>query len=205
MKYTNFAFCILLSLSINIFAEEPVKHKFSDMERNHLQVATPGIFKGQKSFTLHLSQLKDNEFCYPLPKGKVISGYGTRRGHSGHDIKTKANDTIRSVFNGVVRMAKKYSGYGNLIVIRHDNGIESAYSHNSKNFVKPGDVVKAGDAIGLTGRTGRATTEHLHFEFRLNGRHFNPNLILDTKNYSLKKHDLECYKSGKVIVKHNKK
>lgn len=97
-----------------------------------------------------------------MPGGKVISGYGTRGGHSGDDIKTCARDTIRAAFDGVVRMAKPYGAYGNVIVIRHPNGLETVYSHNVKNLVKSGDVVKAGMAIGLTGRTGRATTEHLH-------------------------------------------
>lgn len=59
-------------------------------------------------------------------------------------------------------MAKTYAAYGNVVVVRHDNGLESIYSHNSRNLVKSGDIVKAGDAVGLTGRTGRATTEHLH-------------------------------------------
>lgn len=190
----------LLVSSFKSFANEPVLNTFSSMERNHLKVATPKIFEGRKSFTIKLSQLKEHEFCYPLPKGKVISAYGTRNGHSGHDIKTKANDTIKCVFDGVVRMAKRYGGYGNLVVVRHENGLESAYSHNSQNFVQVGDIVKAGQPIGLTGRTGRATTEHLHFEFRINGHHFNPSLILDTKNHSIKRHDLECFNTGKVRV-----
>lgn len=201
MKCIKIFFCLLLSISMNSFAGEPVLKNFTSMETNHLQAVTPGLFNGCKSFTLRLSELKDNEYCFPLPKGKVISGYGSRRGHSGQDIKTKAKDTIRCVFDGVVRMAKRYGGYGNLIVVRHNNGLESAYSHNSKNFVKPGDFVKAGQAIALTGRTGRATTEHLHFEFRLNGHHFNPNLILDTKNHTIKKEDIECFKTGKVKIK----
>ncbi len=194
---------LLFITSSAAFAGGPAKSKFSSYEMNHVNTPTPGLFKGRSSFTIPFWQLKDSQFCYPLPGGKVISAYGTRGGHTGHDIKTKANDTIRSVFDGTVRMSKYYGGYGNVIVIRHENGLESAYSHQSKNFVKPGDEVKAGDPIGLTGRTGRATTEHLHFEFRLNGQHFNPNLILDTKTHSLKKHEIICNKSGKVKVKDN--
>ena len=78
-------------------------------------------------------------------------------------------------------MSKPYYAYGNLVVIRHANGLETIYSHNCKNLVRSGDVVKAGQPIGLTGRTGRATTEHVHFETRINGQHFNPNLIFDLK------------------------
>ena len=111
---------------------------------------------------------------------------------------------IRCAFDGIVRMAKTYAAYGNVVVVRHDNGLESIYSHNSRNLVKSGDIVKAGDAVGLTGRTGRATTEHLHLEFRIDGQHFNPNLIFDMKDRTLHKTEIVCTKAGnRVIVKQN--
>ena len=91
---------------------------------------------------------------------------------------------------------------GNIVAIRHANGLETLYSHNFKNLVKTGDVVKAGQAIGLTGRTGRATTEHVHFETRINGQHFNPNLIFDLKERTLRKECIKCTKNGsKIVVK----
>ena len=120
--------------------------------------------------------------CYPLPGAKVISPYHNDRGshrHTGVDLKTKPNDAIYAVYDGVVTMSKSYYGYGNCIIIRHDNGYETLYSHNSKNFVKEGDRVKSGQRIALTGRTGRATTEHLHFELRKNGKPQNPMGLLD--------------------------
>ena len=120
--------------------------------------------------------------------------------HSGVDLKTKANDTIVAAFAGKVRFSKSYSGYGNVIVIRHASGLETLYSHNSKNFAKVGDWVKAGQAIALTGRTGRATTEHCHFEIRVNGRAYNPNLIFDHTNHSLKRVKLVANKSGNISV-----
>ena len=61
----------------------------------------------------------------------------------GTDIKTCAKDTIRAAFDGVVRMSKPYYAYGNIVVIRHANGLETLYSHNFKNLVKAGDVVKS--------------------------------------------------------------
>lgn len=192
---------LLLSVSVTGKAGEPTK-LFSKMETTHLRVATPGLFDGRKSFSIRLDSLKADEYCFPLPGGKLISAYGARRGHSGADIKTKANDTIRCVFDGVVRLSKPYAAYGNLIVVRHANGLESVYSHQSRNLVKSGDVVKAGEPIGLTGRTGRATTEHLHFEFRVNGQHFNPNLIFNMKDRTLRKEEIVCTKAGNgVIVK----
>lgn len=190
---------LLVILTIAAWGGEPAKN-FTAMEINHIRVKTPGLFSAHKSFSLHLDSLQDNEFCFPLPGGKLISSYGGRRGHSGVDIKTKANDTIRSIFDGVVRMAKPYAAYGNVVVVRHTNGLESVYSHNSRNLVKSGDVVKAGTPLALTGRTGRATTEHLHLEFRIDGQHFNPSLVLDLKDRTLRKDKLICTKLGNRIT-----
>ena len=83
---------------------------------------------------------------FPLPGAKVISPYGKREGrmHSGADLKTKDKDSIYAAFEGEVVFSDKYYGYGNYIRIKHPNGLETCYSHNSKNLVKKGDYVKAG-------------------------------------------------------------
>ena len=143
-------------------------------------------------------------FHMPTEHTKITSKFGPRRRrmHNGLDIKVYIGDTIRAAFDGVVRMSKPYYAYGNIVVIRHANGLETLYSHNFKNLVKTGDVVKAGQPIGLTGRTGRATTEHVHFETRINGQHFNPNLIFDLKERTLRKECIKCTKNGsKIVVK----
>ena len=117
-------------------------------------------------------------------------------------LKPVQKNTIRAAFDGVVRMAKPYYAYGNIVVIRHANGLETLYSHNFKNLVKSGDIVKAGQPIALTGRTGRATTEHVHFETRINGEHFNPNLIFNLKEGTLRKECIKCTRNGsKIVVK----
>ncbi|EIY51917.1 hypothetical protein HMPREF1068_01464 [Bacteroides nordii CL02T12C05] len=149
---------------------------------------------------LHLDTLTENEYAFPLPGAKVISPYGTRRGHSGADLKTCAGDTIRAAFSGVVRMSKPYAAYGNVVVIRHSNGLETIYSHNVKNLVQSGDWVLAGQPVALTGRTGRATTEHLHFETRINGQHFNPDLIFNLKEGTLRKECVQCVKKGNGVT-----
>lgn len=138
-------------------------------------------------------------WCYPLPGAKVISPYGARggRSHSGTDLKTKPNDNILAAFDGEVVFSGNYYGYGNLIRIKHDNGLETYYSHNSKNLVKQGDHVKAGDVIALTGRTGRATTEHLHFETRINGQHVNSARFFDHTTHQLRTDPFS--KDGSVI------
>ena len=151
---------------------------------------------------LNLSNLAKAEWCYPLPGSHVISPYGGRRGHSGVDIKTKPNDNILAAFDGVVTQSGPYFGYGNYIVIRHDNGLETRYSHQSRNLVKVGDRVKAGQIIGLTGRTGRATTEHLHFEVAFDGKRIDPALVFDHLNKSLQQSTL-TYNNGVVRAQKN--
>ena len=103
--------------------------------------------------------------------GKLLRGYSSY--HSGWDIKLNAGDPVRAAMAGKVRFAKYCSGYGNLAIIRHQSGLEIYYSHLSKLLVSPGQFVEAGDTIGLGGATGRATTNHLHLEFRIFDDHFN--------------------------------
>lgn len=158
-------------------------------------------FEKNSAFELDLQKLEKQHWDYPLPGSHVISPYGGSHNHKGVDIKTKPNDEILAAFDGVVTRSGLYFGYGNCIVIRHAYGFETLYSHQSKNFVKKGDHVKAGQVIGLTGRTGRATTEHLHFEIHFQGRNINPNLIFDHTSKKLQASVLKLDKSGRVSKK----
>lgn len=147
---------------------------------------------------------QDLAVFYPLPGAKVISPYGRRggRSHTGVDIKTRPNDNILAAFDGVVTMSQRYAAYGNLIKIRHERGLETWYSHNSKNLVSVGDRVKAGQVIALTGQTGRASTAHLHFELRLNGAAQNPSLLFDHVVHKVKEDVYENFlKTGKLRKK----
>ena len=155
-------------------------------------------FSNRESFKWNLSYLEKEEWAYPLPGSHVISPYGGARHHSGVDIKTIPNDKILAAFDGVVVRSSPFSGYGNCIRIKHKYGFETLYSHQSKNLVKVGDKVKAGQVIGLTGRTGRATTEHLHFELFFQGRRLNPAVIFDHTNKSLQQVTLTLSKNGNV-------
>ncbi len=137
------------------------------------------------TFELDLEKMEAKEWAYPLPGSHVISPYGGKRRHSGVDLKTKPNDEIVAAFDGEVIASGPFSGYGNCIRIKHAYGFETLYSHQSKNLVKRGEKVKAGQVIGLTGRTGRATTEHLHFEVSFGGRRLNPAVIFDHANHKL--------------------
>lgn len=119
--------------------------------------------------------------------GRVISPYGMRgrRFHAGTDIKLSLGDSVRVAFGGVVSRATKVSGYGLLVVVSHGFGVDTYYAHLSKMLVGVGDTLVAGMVVGLGGRTGRATTTHLHFEFRVNGRHLDPERVVDFMSQSI--------------------
>jgi murein DD-endopeptidase MepM/ murein hydrolase activator NlpD len=163
-------------------AEETIAPiRFTASQSEHVRLTDYDPFGSRDELTISLSEL-GRHFCYPYP-GNRISDYGMRGRsmHTGVDIKATPNDTIRAALSGVVRMSKTYSSYGNTVVIRHPCGLETVYTHNANNLVGVNDIVRAGDPIALAGRTGRATTEHLHFEVRVMGEHFDPNLLLDTE------------------------
>lgn len=116
-------------------------------------------------------------FAMPTNHTTVTSNFGPRwrRMHNGIDIKVYIGDTIRAAFDGRIRMVKyERRGYGNYVVIRHENGLETVYGHLSKQLVKEDEYVKAGEPIGLGGNTGRSTGSHLHFETRFLGQAINP-------------------------------
>lgn len=170
---------------------------FSSLHAQSFDYAVADPYVGGNSFTLYLAHI--DHWHYPLPGAKVISPYGgSRRLHTGVDLKTFPGDSIRAAFDGIVIGSGDMSGYGNCVVIRHAFGIETLYSHNRKNMVSTGDYVHAGQVVALTGRTGRATTEHLHFEVQVAGRRYDPQLLFDHESQQLRKHRLLFQKNGNV-------
>ena len=112
------------------------------------------------------------------PRGK----YGPRRHrqHQGVDLPLKMGDPIYATFSGRVRISQyNRGGYGNLVIIRHDNGLETYYGHLSERMVEPNQWVEAGQVIGLGGSTGRSTGPHLHFETRYYGQSFDPERLIN--------------------------
>ena len=136
------------------------------------------------------------DFCFPVKKPKT-SNYGWRwnRGHHGVDISLKTGDPVHAAFSGTVRIASRMGGYGNCVVLRHANGLETLYGHLSKINVQKGQPVTAGEVIGLGGSTGNSTGPHLHFECRFLYQTFDPEWILDFKNYSLRTRRLHLDKT----------
>lgn len=121
---------------------------------------------------------------------KKTSDYGWRhrRMHRGVDLGYPVGTPVAAAWDGIVRISKgsNTGGYGNLVVIRHNNGLETYYAHLSRRLVNPGQTVKAGDIIGLGGNTGRSYGAHLHFEIRYLGNDINPNRLVDFDNFKLK-------------------
>lgn len=116
-------------------------------------------------------------FAIPLKSGyRFTSGFGTRWGrpHKGSDFAAAHGTPIYATADGVITHASRISGYGNLIKIRHEFGIETRYAHLSKIRVKVGQRVSRGERIGDMGNTGRSTGTHLHYEVRVDGKAVNP-------------------------------
>lgn len=133
--------------------------------------------------------LVDSVSGYTHPfKGRVSSRFGYRWGrmHYGTDVALRTGDTIVAAFDGIVRIAQRNYSYGNIVILFHKNGLESYYAHMSKLLVRPNQVVKSGDPIGLGGNTGRSRGSHLHLELRYLGAPIDPQYIIDFEKFELK-------------------
>lgn len=139
----------------------------------------PYQFDLSDTVVLHLSDQVDCSYVPPI-SGKITSPYGPRRRnfHCGIDIDLETGDTVRSAFEGIVRVARTTKGYGNVVVVRHNNGLETLYGHLDRINVQVGEAVTSGSVLGLGGNTGRSTGSHLHFEVRFKGKPINPEALI---------------------------
>jgi len=134
-----------------------------------------------------------NNFLWSMPlKAKTIrinSDFGLRhyRCHAGVDLDISVGDPVYAAFDGIVRISKfNPHGYGNYVLIRHYNGLETLYGHLSKRDVQVGQLVKAGEIIGQGGNTGRSTGPHLHFEVRYEGNAIDPKTLYNFDKDTIK-------------------
>lgn len=154
----------------------------SSIYGNNWSNAGVNVYKGVAKPEKLVIDLRD--FSMPIKSRIVSSNYGYRerfrRNHYGIDIKGYTGDTIYAAFSGKVRI-RKYdaNGFGNYVVIRHPNGLETVYGHLSKQLVNENQDVKSGQPIGLCGNTGRSFGSHLHFETRVLGEPINPALMFN--------------------------
>lgn len=128
----------------------------------------------------------DCGYKHPFP-GLVTSPFGWRDGknHFGIDVDLITGDSVRCAFSGMVRVSRRHGGYGNVVVVRHYNGLETTYAHLSKLLVQTGDVIDPGQVLGLGGNTGRSRGSHLHFEVRFKGKAINPKNIINFKTHQI--------------------
>jgi len=147
----------------------------------------PTSYKDTIAFQLYDS-LNNMMWSMPLNDCRINSAFGMRhwRWHYGTDLHLITGDPVYASFDGIVRI-NRYDGggYGNYVLVRHYNGLETLYGHLSESKVKVGQLVKAGEIIGLGGNTGRSTGPHLHYEVRYEGNAIDPHIVFDFPNNRL--------------------
>lgn len=166
-----------------------VKSSFAQYVNTDELVVVPGL---EEPVTLEQYELLEaqqeeeqggylSQFMVPGNGGHILSGFGPRSGrmHYGTDIKMAKGDTVFAVNDGYITRSGWGSGFGNLLIIQHDNQIETYYAHLSKFLRKKGEWVRKGEPIALAGSTGRASGSHLHFEIHENGKVFDSELVFD--------------------------
>ena len=139
---------------------------------------------GQKGayYTMSGDSLRRAFLASPMPYSRRTSGFGmrehpifhTQRAHLGVDYAAPTGTPVISVADGVVVESGFSGGFGNMVVVQHNARQSTVYAHLSKIAVRKGQTIKQGDNLGAVGATGWATGPHLHFEFRINGRHVDP-------------------------------
>ena len=109
------------------------KEEFTPLEQQQISIETPGLFAHSSMFQVDFTQLARNEYSFPLPVGKALAVHGNEV-----EIETTKGDAVKAMFEGTVRLSRHNPTYGNVIVIRHNNGLETVYSFNAQNLVKSG-------------------------------------------------------------------
>lgn len=144
-----------------------------------------------------------SEFLIPGNNGYILSRFGPRWGrmHYGTDIRMSRGDTVIAVQRGTVIRSNWGTGFGNIIIIEHQNQIRTYYAHLSKFLKKNGEKVNKGEAIALAGSTGNARGPHLHFEIHESGKAFDPELVFDFKENKIRS---EAQQEESLAIVHKK-
>jgi murein DD-endopeptidase MepM/ murein hydrolase activator NlpD len=147
-------------------------------EYDFLKVAT--FSRGFNQYA-RLWQVNNRPSLWPL-LGRIMSPYGAREDpfsgegatHTGVDISAQVGTPVKAAADGVIVLAEWAGAYGRMVVVDHGNGLQTRYAHLSQFGVVPGQEVRRGDVIALSGSSGRTTGPHLHYEVRLQGTPVNP-------------------------------
>jgi murein DD-endopeptidase MepM/ murein hydrolase activator NlpD len=136
--------------------------------------------KTGKSIPTHPAVTKPRSKLALPTHGTVTSEFGMRNGrpHKGIDIAADKGDPIYAALKGKVVYSGTQRGYGNVIILEHDDYVMTVYAHNEANLVRLGETVSKGQPIASLGQTGTATGPHLHFEYRIKGKAINPRKVL---------------------------
>jgi len=155
----------------------------------HVEVGTPIFVPGARATIdvapypspvpgLHFRPEPSADFVWPVAGGEFMRPFGEPRRHHRHagiDIRGAKGQEILAARAGTVAFCGgTHGGYGTMVVLDHGDGVQTLYAHAQKVLVKTGDSVSRGQPIALVGRTGNATTEHCHFELRLENRAVDP-------------------------------
>jgi len=177
----------------NYIPEDPVSRKSDSTQspysvyENHWDQRQIFAYLGEPRHKIETQEVAEmlKGIAYAIPcAGKVWRGFG--KGHKGVDIDLNSGDAVVAAFDGKVRYAMyNKGGFGNLVIVRHPNGLETWYAHLSKIRVKPDDIVQAGQVIGLGGSTGRSRSPHLHLELRYRDVALDLEQFFDLQNQTL--------------------
>lgn len=180
----------------------PGEEYYNEWSTEKLYPYPDSLWKKDTSVYLTLSA---DYFSMPF-SGKITSPYGWRdkRMHKGIDINLNKGNPVACAFDGMVRIARREGAYGNVVIVRHYNGLETTYAHLSKIKVKPGQIIRAGEVLGLGGSTGRSTGAHLHFEMRFKGVAINPEYFISFQDNILLAEDFVLKKTSKGFTAYPK-
>ena len=166
----------------------PAQHLYLNWETKDIVYHAGDTVKKTDSLQLVLvDPYKEERYVHPF-KGKVTSGFGYRRYrfHYGTDIDLQTGDPVYCAFDGMVRATLYDRGFGRVVVVRHNNGLETVYAHLQRIMVDSNALIKAGDLIGYGGSTGRSTGSHLHLEVRYLGAALNAETLIDFDEFKLR-------------------
>lgn len=175
----------------------PSNSTYGNWDTKHVSPYSESLTKNDTSLILTLTDIKNNcNFVAPIQNPVITSYFGWRnnRNHNGMDLDLQVWDPVAASFDGMVRLALFHPGYGRVVIIRHYNGLETLYAHLHRFKVKTGDIVEAGQIIGLGGSSGQSSGSHLHYEIRYKGKPLNPKHIISFKENTLISDSLKLVK-----------
>ena len=189
MKKTLLSLLLLIWLTVVAVAQT---RTFTPIEQSSISVPTPGLFDRSSAFDINFKILAAKEYSFPLPVGKA-----KLVDDEALEITSAKGDIVLAMFDGYVRMSRRTPQYGNVVIIRHDNGLETVYAFNAQNHVRVGQRVQAGQKIATIG--GSEDRTYCLFSIMINGGRINPATILEVNSHRLRKQTIECRKNGSYV------